>query len=81
MLPLIEYERSLMDGAPGDPYPDSEAEVWQVVELANTYYHAAVVLFRDAKAKGPLAFADAFRSWGHRSSILPPPRSASSCFD
>jgi hypothetical protein len=30
-----------------------------VVELANTYYHAAVVLFRDAKEKGPLAFAPA----------------------
>lgn len=59
MLSLALYKRSLMDGASGDPYPGSEAEVWQVVELANSYYHAAIVLFRDAEEKDPLAFAPA----------------------
>jgi len=48
-----------MDAVVNDPYPGSKAEVWQVVELANTYYPFALVLFGDARDKAPLAFAPA----------------------
>jgi hypothetical protein len=42
-----------------EAYPGYQASKWQILELANEYYHAAIVLFQKARKEAPLSYAPA----------------------
>lgn len=41
------------------PYPGSQAEIHEILELAEAYYAAAIALFQSAQKEAPLSYAPA----------------------
>ena len=48
-----------MSEASQETYPGSQASKWQILELANEYYGAAHLLFKNAEKEAPLSYAPA----------------------
>ena len=48
-----------MTDSPPKPYPGTAASKWQILDLANEYYGAALALFQKAEREAPLSYAPA----------------------